>query len=537
MDYFSISVHLPGSAPSLAAQGPLVVLLVQALATALLTRLEGAWNALQASLLALTVGGFSIVWLLGSDHAAVRMAADGFATDNAVSIGLWLDRLSAAMLCLTSAIGLVVLRFARRYLASEANALLFVRRMATGLLFIQLFVLSSSLVGVGLAWLALSVVVHRLLRHYENRFAARLGAKKKFLTSRLGDLAFWTALVVLFSEFGTLDVAELLAMVASPAADSSSLQLAAVLLVAAALVKSAQFPLHSWLPDTMDAPTPVSAWMHAGVVNAGAFLLLRTTPLLQQAQTALLVLVVVGGISACFGTLLGAVQNNLKTRLGWSTTAQMGFLFLELGLGLTEAAALHLGAHAAYKAHAFLWSGTPAPTPRPRAFPVRHLVTLVAGSLGAVALVAWALSGGFDPQQWKYTPLAAIWALGLLHYVVAPKGSSLAHRIAAALLVGGGLWLATLSIEQLLSGWFAPLPTPLASGTVGTVATLSIVLLFAATWTLCAHQRWTSPALRKLYVHAQSAFYLGELHDQLTLALWPEQHRASHPQNELRTAT
>ncbi len=152
---------------------------------------------------------------------------------------------------------------------------------------------------------------------------------------------------------------------------------AAGFLAAAALLKSAQFPVHGWLTEVMETPTPVSALLHAGVINAGGFLLIRFADVMLLAPGVLAVLVMVGGFTALFGGLVMLTQPAVKTSLAWSTVAQMGFMILECGLGLFPLALLHIVAHSLYKTHSFLASGeaveliavnagqVPSPFPRP----------------------------------------------------------------------------------------------------------------------------------------------------------------------------
>jgi NAD(P)H-quinone oxidoreductase subunit 5 len=129
------------------------------------------------------------------------------------------------------------------------------------------------------------------------------------------------------------------------------------LLVLAAALKTAAFPLHGWLTEVMEAPTPVSALLHAGIINAGGFLLIRTADLVQASPGAMAALVMIGGLTALFGAVVMLTQSAVKTALAWSTISQMGFMLLQCGLGLWALALLHIVAHSMYKAHAFLSSG------------------------------------------------------------------------------------------------------------------------------------------------------------------------------------
>ena len=136
------------------------------------------------------------------------------------------------------------------------------------------------------------------------------------------------------------------------------MNVAGFLLVAGAITKSAQFPFHTWLPQTMETPTPVSALMHAGIVNAGGYLIIRTSPLVSLTPWALTMLAIIGGVTACFAAVVMLTQTSVKKSLAYSTIAQMGFMMLQCGLGAFSAAMLHILAHSLYKAHAFLSSGS-----------------------------------------------------------------------------------------------------------------------------------------------------------------------------------
>ena len=164
---------------------------------------------------------------------------------------------------------------------------------------------------------------------------------------------------VTFGSFDYADVfAEAVALQEQSAANSMLVSAIGGLFVLAAMTKSAQFPFHSWLPDTMEAPTPVSALMHAGIINAGGFLVIRLSPLVVLSPAALGMLAMIGAITAPLGGVVMLSQTSVKRSLAFSTIAQMGFMMLQCGLGGFSAALLHIVAHSLYKAHAFLSSGS-----------------------------------------------------------------------------------------------------------------------------------------------------------------------------------
>ena len=272
-----------------------------------------------------------------------------------IAFTLYFDTVSAVMLLLVSFLALSIVCFSRNYLAGNPNQDLFFKWLSITSGSVLLLVISGNLALFSLAWIAVSLSLHKLLTFYKERYAAQLAARKKFIFSRWGDLALITTVVLIWHDFGTLDFSKLFSIVGNGSTDH--VQLIALLLVAAAMIKSAQFPLHGWLPDTMETPTPVSALMHAGIINAGGFLVIRLSPLLVLSPRALEVLAAVGGITALFGSVVMITQSSVKRSLAFSTIAQMGFMMLQCGLGAFALALLHIVAHSLYKGYAFLASG------------------------------------------------------------------------------------------------------------------------------------------------------------------------------------
>ncbi|TWT69600.1 proton-conducting transporter transmembrane domain-containing protein [Crateriforma conspicua] len=273
---------------------------------------------------------------------------------------LRLDGLAAIMLVLISTLAVVIARYSLRYLDGEAAQGRFFRWIAVATGSVSLLVLSSNLALFILFWVATSLSLHQLLVHYRHRPAAGIAAWKKFFISRLGDLCLIIAAVLLWQNFGTLDFQAMFASTAEAigsAGVQTPVQVAVWLLIAGAATKSAQVPFHTWLPQTMETPTPVSALMHGGIVNAGGYLIIRTSPIVSQVPAALATLAMVGLVTAVFAALVMMTQTNIKRKLAYSTIAQMGFMMLQCGLGAFGVALLHLIAHSVFKANAFLASG------------------------------------------------------------------------------------------------------------------------------------------------------------------------------------
>lgn len=272
---------------------------------------------------------------------------------------LRLDSLSVIMYTMVAIIAFVVLRFSFNYLDGDERQGVFIGRLATTIVAVQLMVLSGNIFMLFLAWVATSITLHKLLNFYHDRKKSRLGARKKFIVSRLGDVSLLAAVIILHQVFQTGNLEEIFSAIKTgTVTDTSSLEVVGILLVVTAALKSAQLPLHGWLIDVMEAPTPVSALLHAGLLNAGPFLIIRFAYVMDATVVAPIVLFVLAGVTALYGSLVFSTQPTIKNSLAYSSIAHMGFSLMVCGLGIYSAALLHLVAHSFYKAHAFLSSGS-----------------------------------------------------------------------------------------------------------------------------------------------------------------------------------
>lgn len=434
------------------------------------------------------------------------------------SVTLRLDVISAVFGGLVAFLGTVVTRFSRSYMAGDPRAARYHANLSLTLGAALALAFAGNLLVILLAWVGTSLGLHQLLLHFRERPGAVFAARKKFLISRLGDTCLLLALVHLGLQYGTWDLD---ALFARAAVDPEPLALAGWLFVACAALKSAQFPFHSWLPDTLETPTPVSAFMHAGIVNAGGFLLVRLHPLLAHAGAALAALAVLGAVTAAFGAVVMLTQPTVKRALAYSTIAQMGFMLLQCGLGAFGLALLHIVAHALYKAHAFLRSGsTIGAVPRlavPLATPALVAGLLIAGGLTAGVV---ALAHAIPPAEPDY-PMALITTLGFaVAYGLARSWSawrSPGHVLltagAATAFVAAGLILHALAANVVASAGVAPAPT----------LQVLVALVFAGLFALQAvlWRAGRSAVGRQLHVHALNGFYLGTLANRILARLWP----------------
>ncbi len=290
---------------------------------------------------------FAIAGCFAVAHAAgwvpvIHAVLASFAGELPIAVTVYYDGVASLMLALVSFVGWVICRYSIRYLDGEATQGRYFRWTAFTIGAVSLMVISGNLLMFVATWVMTSLGLHQLLMHYGHRPAAKRAAWTKFTISRIGDAALVAAIVILYSEFKTLDFAELFAVAGSLASVTPAMHVAGFLLVAGAVTKSAQFPFHTWLPQTMETPTPVSALMHAGIVNAGGYLIIRTSPLVSLTPSALTTLAIIGGVTACFAAVVMLTQTSVKKSLAYSTIAQMGFMMLQCGLGAFSAAMLHI---------------------------------------------------------------------------------------------------------------------------------------------------------------------------------------------------
>jgi len=463
--------------------------------------------------------GAAVASLVMALSAAAAVVPQGFSSSHTDALGL-------AMAALVSLLGWVVIRYSRRYLNGEAGQQRYVLAMLLTLASVGVVVLTNNLGVLVLAWTASSIALHYLLTFYRDRPAALIVAHKKFIASRLAELCLLAALTLIYLETGTLAFQGIANHVAQAASLSPSLNTAMALVVLAVILKSAQLPVHGWLIQVMEAPTPVSALLHAGIVNLGGFLLIRLAAMLSAAPTAQALLVVVGSLSAVLAGLVMMTRISIKVRLAWSTCAQMGFMLLECGLGLYELAFLHLVAHSLYKAYAFLSAGEAVLDSRRRAFfppeakrsPAASVVMRLFCAPLAIALLAASV---------------AVWQMGLPSLAISPVAVLIVGLGLAPLLWRADGWrigtvrgviaigvLAQLYIAgHLVFGVLVNTPAASASLPLTAWAGSCLAGLYLLQTWLLAFPR--GQLARTLYPWAYAGFYLDERFTRLTFRVWP----------------
>src|SRR6266511_975848 len=283
-------------------------------------------------------------------------------------IGFLIDRLSALMMVVVSFVSLMVHVYTIGYMADDPGYQRFFAYIALFTFSMLMLVMANNFLQLFFGWEAVGLVSYLLIGFWYTRPSAIYASLKAFLVNRVGDFGFLLAIALVLASFGTLDYAAVFSR--APAMAGATIAVvpgAPWLLVSAiciglfvgAMGKSAQFPLHVWLPDSMEGPTPISALIHAAtMVTAGIFMVARMSPLFELSETALSLVLVIGGITAFFMALIAVVQYDIKRVVAYSTLSQLGYMTVALGASAYSAAIFHLMTHAFFKALLFLGAGS-----------------------------------------------------------------------------------------------------------------------------------------------------------------------------------
>ncbi|SHM64021.1 NAD(P)H-quinone oxidoreductase subunit 5 [Cyclobacterium lianum] len=444
-----------------------------------------------------------------------------------IGFGIRLDAISLAMSAMISLLGFVIIRFSTNYLDGDPKQGAFIGKLAATLASVQLLVLSGNLGLLFLSWVLTSISLHRLLVFYPERPGAQIAAKKKFILARFGDAALLLAIVLLYQLFGTGDLKVIFSSLNSGAALPGAawkLEISALLLALAAVLKSAQFPTHGWLIEVMETPTPVSALLHAGLLNAGPFLIIRMAYVMEAGEIAPLFLLLVGGITALFASVAYLTQTAIKTALGYSSVGHMGFSLMVCGLGVYPAAMLHLVAHSFYKAHAFLSSGSIIDLVRASKVKdeTRDLAPskVILGILMSVALYAgFVWLWGIDPQdELALMFVGAVIVMGLSKLFTTAftrkvHASILGRAILLSLLVTTAFFSLESATGYLLGAQVPDMPVPdLAKTIVAGVMLLGFAIVVLIQ--ILAPRIANKPQYQALAIHVRNGFYVNAWFDK-----------------------
>src|SRR5438093_6885140 len=270
-----------------------------------------------------------------------------------------LDPLSIVMLLVVTWVGFLIHIYSVGYMAHEEGYWRYFSYLNLFLAEMLVLVLGSSYLMMFVGWEGVGLCSYLLIGFYYDKDFAAAAGKKAFVVNRIGDFGFLIAMFLMFAYFGTVDFAKVSRIAADGGIEPWLLTAICLLLFLGACGKSAQIPLYVWLPDAMAGPTPVSALIHAAtMVTAGVYMIARSNVLYRLAPGALMVVAIVGGLTALFAATIGIRQNDIKKVLAYSTVSQLGFMFIGVGVGAFTAGIFHLVTHAFFKACLFLGSGS-----------------------------------------------------------------------------------------------------------------------------------------------------------------------------------
>ena len=340
----------------------------------LLTALIGRRLEKQAHII--PVGVVVIAWLIGMVVVFAALThsppfddpAAGFghgvtvytwipAGDFEINAGLFVDPLTACLLIVVTTIGMLVHIYSIGYMSHDPGYWRFFAYLNLFMFSMLLLVLADNFLVLFVAWELVGLSSYLLIGFWKHKRTAALAAKKAFLVNRVGDVGFALGIMLIFASLGTLDIREVIERIGE--LDHGVILAISLLVFAGAMGKSAQFPLHVWLPDAMEGPTPVSALIHAAtMVNAGVYLVARTSPIFAHAQEALVVVAAIGIFTAILAATIAMTQTDIKRVLAYSTLSQLGYMFAALGVGAFTAAIFHLMTHGFFKGLLFLGSGS-----------------------------------------------------------------------------------------------------------------------------------------------------------------------------------
>jgi NADH-quinone oxidoreductase subunit L len=294
-----------------------------------------------------------------SDTAAATLTWLDFPGVFTVPFALVLDPLSRMMLVLVSGIGALIHIYSLGYMRDDNGKARYFAALSLFMFAMLGIVLASNFVMLFIFWELVGFTSYVLIGHWFERDAAADAAKKAFITTRIGDFGFMIGILMIWMATGSVVFRDVAGRLAILSGHPVFLTLVALLIFCGAVGKSAQFPLHVWLPDAMEGPTPISALIHAAtMVAAGVYMLVRVGFIIQVSPTALLVIAWIGTITALMAALIATQQNDIKHILAYSTLSQLGYMMTAVGLASGNAAIFHLFTHAFFKALLFLAAGS-----------------------------------------------------------------------------------------------------------------------------------------------------------------------------------
>src|SRR5436190_1502886 len=419
------------------------------------------------------------------------------AADFETTVVALVDPLTGVMLLVVTGVGMLIHVYSIGYMHDDPGYARFFAYLNLFVFSMTMLVLAGNFLLLYVFWEAVGLCSYLLIGFWYTRDSAAQAGKKAFIVNRVGDFGFGLAIMWIWTAFGTLDYAAVFkgAETLAPATATGI----ALLLFMGACGKSAQVPLHVWLPDAMEGPTPVSALIHAAtMVTAGVYMVARSHALFERSTVALDVVLWVGVITAVFAATIGLVQTDIKRVLAYSTVSQLGYMFAALGLGAYTAGIFHLVTHAFFKALLFLGAGSvihglhgEQDLRKMGALAPRMRVTAMTMTIGALGLVGFpGLAGFFSKDE----ILAAAF---------------FGSRAAWALLLAGAFMTAFYTFRLIFLAFFMYMAAPVKAETIGQPRTVLVRLLLNAWYVDWLYDRAIVRPLYALSVFLARVFDLG----------------------------
>ena len=385
---------------------PWIILLAPLISAVFITLFALRWKGVSSFIsIAAVLGSFACSCLIFTQPS---IAAAEFTWINIggalkVPLGFTLDQLSKTMLLVVSGVGATIHIYSLGYMRDDEGRSRYFAALSLFMFAMFGIVLANNFVMLFIFWELVGFTSYVLIGHWFFRDAAAAAANKAFITTRIGDFGFMIGILMVWMATGSIVFAEITPRMSDLVSHPTFVTIAALLIFCGAVGKSAQFPLHVWLPDAMEGPTPISALIHAAtMVAAGVYMLVRVAFVIQASQTALLVVAWIGTITAAMAALIATQQNDIKRILAYSTLSQLGYMVMAVGLASNDAAMFHLFTHAFFKALLFLAAGSIIVMLHHEqniwkmGGLARHLpITFLTFVVGALALIGFPLFSGF----------------------------------------------------------------------------------------------------------------------------------------------
>jgi NADH-quinone oxidoreductase subunit L len=341
---------------------PWLILLAPLGSAAVITLFTLRWKRVSSSIsIAAVLVSFicSCLIFAHSPSSAAQLTWIDIAGAFKIPLALTLDQLSRTMAVLVSGVGALIHIYSLGYMRDDEGKSRYFAALSLFMFAMLGIVLASNFVMLFIFWELVGFTSYVLIGHWFYRDAAADAGNKAFITTRIGDFGFMIGILMVWMATGSVVFTEVAPQISALTSHPTFLAISAPLIFCGAVGKSAQFPLHVWLPDAMEGPTPVSALIHAAtMVAAGVYMLVRVAFIIQASQTALLVVAWIGTITAVMAALIATQQDDIKRILAYSTLSQLGYMIMAVGLASSEAAMFHLFTHAFFKALLFLAAGS-----------------------------------------------------------------------------------------------------------------------------------------------------------------------------------